>query len=556
MVRAKPKYRKRNEMIMYNGYAGGILRVDLSTHRTKEEKLDKELIRKFLGPNGFAAYFLYKELEPGIDPLSPKNKIFFGAGPVVGTGLPISARTYVASKSPLTGLWADGTAGGLWAGALKYAGYDGILVEGKGEKPVYIEIVDGNVEIKPADRLWGLTTYETHNALRSELGKDTRLICIGPGGENLVKYACLITDGRSAGRPGIGAVMGSKNLKAIAIKGRALKRIEVADSEAIREYGAKVRKSFPTSALGRGYNLKGTSLLLPMIGNLGLLGTRNWQKETFDKIGRVYEDLEKCRGRGIPCFQCVSRCEHEYKVSEGRYAGCTGHPEYETLYSLGSCCDNGDAASIIKMDEMCDAYGLDTVSTGVTLAFAMECYEKGIITEEEMDGIDLHFGNSQAMIAMIEKIVRREGFGDVLADGTKRASRRIGKGSEKFAMQVKGLEIPGHGLRATRGMALGYCIASRGGTHHDGRPFEYTPKPQLNYDGNIESIEGKARMVADITRWTTFAECAGFCHFRRDIWAHNIRGSSCPGKHGYGHGIQIAGSIRNRRTRFHPGTRL
>lgn len=496
-----------------------ILRVNLTTGTTRAETLDNKVQRLFLGGNGFAAFFLFREIPPKTEPLSPQNKIFIGAGPLVGTGLPFCARTYVASKSPLTGLWGDSTSGGFWSGALRRAGYDALIIEGKAEEPVNLIIDEGSASIERSEE-WGLNTYETEKGIKDTLGKDFKIICVGQAGEKLVRYACLITDGRACARTGIGAVFGSKKLKAIAVRGKG--EVRIAEQEKLKEYTKALRKRFPNTPLGKGYNLKGTSTLLETIGYLGLLGTENWQKEWFEKTGPLYNDLDATRGRGNPCFQCVSRCEHEYTIKEGPRKGVVGHPEYETIYALGSCCGNSDANSIILMDRMCDAYGLDTISTGLSMSFAMECMEKGILNKEDMDGLDLRFGNFEAMMEMVKEIAERKGFGNILAEGSRRASEILGKGSEKYAMQVKGLEFAGHALRATKGMALGYAISNRGGSHHDGRPFEYSAHPELGYDGKMKGIDRIGNIVARITQWTAFADCAGYCHFAEGVYGMSI----------------------------------
>ena len=497
----------------YKGYMGQILRVNLSTGKVSKQELTDDLARMYLGPNGFAARILYDELKPGIDPLSPENKMFFGAGPLVGTGLPFTARTYLATKSPLTGIWGDSTAGGFWATALKCAGYDALIVEGKAEKPVYISITDEDVDVKPAEHLWGLTTFETQDAIKAELGKDTRVACIGPGGEKLVKYACIMCDLKFLGRTGTGAVMGSKNLKAIAVKGSAIP--EVADRQGLKRYITEIaHEKYPGSGLDKGIGSRGTQFLAGLFNNKGLLGKRNWQSLVFEPVDKWDETLQKYLVGTFSCYGCVARCTHEFKVTEGPYKGAwSSGVEWETLFALGPNCYNSDVSSIVKMNNMCGSYGLDTISTGVTLAFAMECYDKGLISKGQMDGIDLRFGNPEAMSSMIDEIAQRKGFGDILAEGTRKAAKIIGKGSEKFAMHVKGLEIPAYGPRVMKGMALGYAVGSRGASHHDGRPFDHNPNPALNYDGNLKAYKGKGKIQSIISHWTACLDCMGSCHF-------------------------------------------
>ncbi len=498
----------------YKGYMGQILRINLSTGKVSKQELTDDLARMYLGPNGFAARILYDELKPGIDPLSPENKMFFGAGPLVGTGLPFTPRTYVATKSPLTGIWGDSTAGDYWATGLKRAGYDALIVEGKAEKPVYISIIDGDVKIKSAEHLWGLATYKTQDAIKAELGRNTHVLRIGPGGENLVKYACIVVGLKFLGRTGVGAVMGSKNLKAIAVKGSRLP-VEVANPAGLRERIDEIAtEEYPGSGMDKGYGSKGTQSSPELLSYRGVLGTRNWQNLVWKPADEWYEVSRKYMVGSHSCSGCLARCGRDFKITEGPYEGVwTAGIEYETQFSLGSMCCISDLGPIIKMDNMCGSYGLDTISTGVVLAFAMECHEKDLISKEQMDGIDLRFGNSEAMISMIDEIAQRKGFGDILAEGTRRAAQIIGKGSEKFAMHVKGLELPGHGVRVIKGMACGYAIGSRGASHHDGRPFDYNPNPALNYDGNMEAYKGKGKIQSIISHWTACMDCMGFCHF-------------------------------------------
>ena len=498
----------------YKGYMGQILRVNLSTGKVSKGEVTDDLARMYLGSNGFAARILYDELKPGIDPLSPENKMFFGAGPLVGTGLPFAPRTYVATKSPLTGIWGDSTAGDYWAAGLKRAGYDAVIVEGRAGKPVYISIIDDDVKIKSAEHLWGLTTYETQDAIKDELGRDTHVLRIGPAGENLVKYACIVVGLKFLGRTGVGAVMGSKKLKAIAVKG-SKSAVEVANPAGLREYIDRIASvEYPGSRMDTGYGSKGSQSSEELLSSRGVLGTRNWHNLVWKPADEWYEVSRKYMVASHSCSGCIAHCGRQFKVTDGPYKGTwTSGIEYETLFSLGSNCCISDLREIIKTDSMCGSYGLDTVSTGVALSFAMECYDRGFVSKEQMDGIDLRFGNAEAMISMIDEIAQRKGFGDILAEGTRSAAKVIGKGTDKFAMHVKGLELPGHGVRVIKGMACGYAIGSRGAHHHDGRPFDYHPNPVFNYDGDMEAYRGKGKIQGTITHWTACMDCMGACHF-------------------------------------------
>jgi aldehyde:ferredoxin oxidoreductase len=508
------------------GYLGKILRVDLTKGKTTVEDFPDELARKFLGANGLAIHTLYWELRPGIDPLGKENKIVFGAGPLVGTILPFISRTYVASKSPLTGLFADATAGGFWSAELKYAGYDAVIVEGLSKEPVYLWVKDGKAEIRDAGHLWGKTTYEAQETICRELGeRRAQSVCIGPAGENRVRYAGVFAGVHAAARCGLGAVMGSKGLKAITVKGSM--DVEVADMKGLKEWLETVPYAkFPGSGLDKGYSSRGTMILPELFQQFGLWGTENWSRETYDESGETLFHSTWLKGqvRRNSCFSCVATCPGVYRVPDGPYQGTvTEGPEYETVYALGSMCLVPDIRAVVKFDRLCDEYGLDSISTGVTLAFAMECVRRGLISRDQLDGIDLRFGNAEAMIQMIEKIVKREGIGDLLAEGTRIASQKIGKGSEAFAINTKGLEHPGHSTRGTKGMGLGFAVGTRGAHHHDGRDFEYAPNPLLDYDGNRERATGKGAMQGIITRWTAAADCMGYCHFAEKLYGIRLQ---------------------------------
>jgi len=507
------------------GYMGKILRVDLTSGQTRVEDFPDDLARKFIGANGLAIHTLYRELEPGIDPLGDQNKMVFAAGPLVGTILPFISRTYVAAKSPLTGLFADATAGGFWAPELKYAGYDAVIVEGVSDRPVYLWISDGRAEIRDAKHLWGKTTSEAQNLIHNEVGEPrAQSVCVGPAGESIVRYAGILAGVHAAARCGLGAVMGSKKLKAITVKGS--QDVEVADIKGLKEWLEKrPYTEFPGSSLDKGYSSRGTVMLPELFQNFGLWGTSNWRRETYDesKEGLFHSTWVKGGVRRNSCFSCIATCPGVYRVPDGPYKGTvTEGPEYETVYALGSLCMNSDMRAVARMDHFCDEYGLDTISTGVTLAFAMECVEKGLFAKDQLEGIDLRFGNVEAMIQMIEKITRREGVGNLLAEGTRIAAQRLGRGAEYFAINTKGLEHPGHSTRGTKGMGLGFAVGTRGAHHHDGRDFEYAPNPLIDYDGDRERAEGKGVMQGIITRWTAAADCMGFCHFAEKLYGNRL----------------------------------
>ncbi|MFC1952432.1 aldehyde ferredoxin oxidoreductase family protein, partial [Chloroflexota bacterium] len=452
---------------MLYGYNGKILRVDLSKGTTSAEEIDELFCRKYLGGAGFVSYFLLKELRPGIDPLGPENKLIFALGPVTGVSLPGNARNCIGAKSPLTGGYAKSEVGGFWNAELKHAGYDAIIVEGKAAKPVYLWIQDGEASIRDATHLWGKTMKETLETIKTELGDDRICVAgIGLGGENLVRIACIMNGLKNAaGRGGMGAVMGSKNLKAIAIRGH--KGPEVADSERVKEIrqwvldNRKLWASFADYGTGAPAGMQSGEAE----GNLPVRNFRDGEFPDVSKIdGGAVKDTIGVKMEG--CWGCPVRCKKVVKVDEPYSVDPDyGGPEYETLAAIGSNCGVSDLKAIAKGNELCGAYSLDTISTGVTISFAMECFENGLLTTKDTDGIELRFGNADAMLKTIELIARREGIGDILAEGTLCAAQKIGKGAMEFAMHVKGMEIPMHEPRVKAALGLGYMVNPHGADH-------------------------------------------------------------------------------------------
>ena len=453
---------------MMYGYNGRILRVDLSNHSISVESTDEMFCRKYLGGAGFTSYFLWKELQKGIDPLCPANKIVFALGPVTGVALPGSGRNCIGAKSPLTGGIAKSEVGEFWGAELKRAGYDAVIVEGKSEKPVYLWIHGGEASIRDATHLWGRNTKETQQAIRAELGDNLiRVALIGPAGENLVRYACIMNGlFDAAGRGGLGAVMGSKNLKAIVVRGR--RGPQVVEPGRIKElrqwllaHMSRVKElsmfhEFGTGAAMAGYEASGN------------LPVRNFRDGLFPGVRKI--DAQEIRNTirvGMEgCFACPVRCKKAVQFQEPYSVDSAyGGPEYETLAALGSNCGIDNLKAIARGNELCGAYSLDTISAGGVIAFAMECFEKGLLSIKDTDGIQLRFGNDEAMLKMIELIARRQGIGDLLAEGTTRAARRIGKGALELAMQVKCLEAGMHEPRLKPGIGLGYMVNPHGADH-------------------------------------------------------------------------------------------
>jgi len=449
------------------GYHGKILRVNLSNKSTTDEAIDELFCRRYLGGVGFISYYLWKELKQGVDALAPENMLIFALGPISGLQLPGAARHCVGAKSPMTGGIAKAEVGGFWAAELKRAGYDAIIVEGKADKPVYLWVQDGEASIRDASHLWGKETKETETAVRDELGDNrVQLALIGPGGENKVRYACIMHGLHdAAGRGGLGAVMGSKNLKAVAVRGHKLPRL--ADRERIKEIRQQLLARvdaipFPISEFGTG----GFEMLWEE--SVGNLPVRNFRDGLFPEVKQIHAGVIKDTIRvGMEgCFACPIRCKKVVQFEEPyNVDSAYGGPEYETLAALGSNCGINNLKAIVRGNHLCNAYSLDTISTGVTIGFAMECFEKGFLSTKDTDGIELRFGNDEAMLKSIELIARRQGFGNLLAEGTARLAKKIGKGSEAFAMQVKGLETAMHDPRTKTGLGLGYMVTPAGGDH-------------------------------------------------------------------------------------------
>ncbi|MFC1901465.1 aldehyde ferredoxin oxidoreductase family protein [Chloroflexota bacterium] len=449
------------------GYNGKILRVNLSNKSMSTEALDDEFCRRYIGGAGFIAYYLWKELKPRIDALSPDNKLIFALGPITGLLLPGAARNCVGAKSPLTDGIAKSESGGFWMAELKRAGYDAIIVEGRAETPVYLWVHDGEASIRDAKHLWGKETKETEEAIHAELG-DEHIHCamIGSGGENMVRFACVMEGCRNAaGRGGLGAVMGSKNLKAIAARGHNLPPVVNADK--VSEIRKQLTHPHPISELGTG------GLEMLNLEQIGDLPVRNFRDGAFPEVENIHGGTikETIRVGMDGCFACPVRCKKVVKFEEPYPVDAVyGGPEYETLAALGSCCGIGNLKAIAKGNERCGAYSLDTISTGSVIAFAMECFEKGLLTEKDTGGIDLRFGNDEAMLQVIDLIAHGQGIGKMLAEGTARLAKKIGKGSQDFAMNVKGLEAGMHDPRVQSGLAMSFMVSPTGADHCGGPP--------------------------------------------------------------------------------------
>ncbi|MEM3012123.1 MAG: aldehyde ferredoxin oxidoreductase family protein [Candidatus Hadarchaeales archaeon] len=446
-------------------YMGKILRVDLSRGKIAEEEIKETEFRKFLGCRGLGARYLF-EVRKGIDPLGPENKLIFMTGLLTGTGFPTAGRYDVVSKSPQTGFYGHSNSAGMWGVDFKRTGFDGIIFEGISPKPVYLLVEDGRAELRDAAHLWGKGVHETTRMLKEELGERFNISCIGPAGENLVRYASILNDhNRAAGRCGMGTVMGSKKLKAVAARGT--KKVEVADPDRMKELTREVIELANQSMLKTSLETFGTNSGFDLVNAVGGMPTRNWQEGVFpagDKInGPSLADKVLVGTKG--CYVCPIHCARLSEVKSGPYACKTEGPEYESVGALGSMCGVDSMEAVTYAHHLCNDYGMDTISTGSSIAFAMECFEKGILTKEDTGGLELRFGDADLMVRLVHMIARREGIGNLLAEGTKRMSEKLGRGSERFAMHSKGLEFAAYDPRAAKIVGLSYATSNRGGCH-------------------------------------------------------------------------------------------
>jgi aldehyde:ferredoxin oxidoreductase len=472
-----------------NGHNGKILKVDLGTGGIEESTYDEGVARMFLGGNGLAAKIIHDTVPPNADPLGPDNTIVFSVGPLTDTLVWGTSRGHVASFSPLTGFFADSNFGGKFAATQKRTGLDAICIAGKSPKPVYLLVTDKGAEIKDGSALWGKSTLETIAALETKEGEGAVCASIGPAGERGVLFANIICGGKrqgAAGRGGMGLVMGTKNLKAVVVRGT--KKTKIADRPSLSNL---LKGRYPALKAGtKGLSIYGTPLLVRNINAINMMGTRNNLSESFQYANEIGHELIKERywERDTSCHGCPVGCGKEVRMPQGPYTGRTVKmAEYETIYALGSMMDNPDVESILNASHLCDLMGIDTISMGVTLAFAAECMEKGIVTERDLGG-RVRFGDPGALFELITRTASRQGIGQHLALGSARLSREFGKDAYKYLYAVKGMEIPGHSARGLREMSLGYAVSTRGGSHQDGRPNYLNADPDPGFELQPEYI--------------------------------------------------------------------
>jgi aldehyde:ferredoxin oxidoreductase len=514
-------------------YRGRLLRINLTDGTSKEEEIDHFSLRSFIGGRGLGAYLLYREVSPNIDSLGPDNKLIFTSGPLVGTNAPCSGRFCVNTLSPQTGIYLFSICSGRFGEFMRRAGYDAYIVEGSSERPVYLLVDQNGATIKDADRWWGMNTTGTEEGIKKELSGSGKcsVACIGPAGENLLKTACIISERRAAGRGGPGAVMGSKKLKAVVAGGSGA--ISLHDEQQFKAVAKNARKLIRDNPfLMDSLSPFGTATSLNLTSNYGIFPVRNWQKGTIEGIDALRPQTmrEKFLRRDTACPACPVACSKITAVDSGPFAGAeTEGPEYETLYSFGSACDNTSLESIIRADQLCDELGMDTIACGVTIAFAMECFEKGIIGLEDTGNVELRFGNAEAIPEILQKMVKREGIGELLADGVKVASDRLGQGTERFAMHAKGMELGGYDPRGVKGQALVLACGPRGGCHHAGGYVIHAELVSGNFDRM--AIKGKAPLVRMARDLRAVMDSAIYCAFlatayRLDVAAEMIRAAT------------------------------
>ena len=512
---------------MSYGSTNKILRVDLTSRRLSVQELDDDFYRLYPGGKALAGYFLLSEMPAGVEPFAPENLLVIANGLLTGTPLSTATRYVVSARSPLTGTYGESEAGGFFGPELKMAGFEAILVTGRADAPVYLWIHDGEYELRPADQLWGRDPHEVQAQLRSELGDEKiRVLQIGIAGENLVRYAGITNDLRHFnGRNGMGAVMGSKNLKAVAVRGHARVQALAHDTPGLMALGRRLAQEAVQHPLSRDLQVRGTPGAVEALNAGGILPTRNFLQGSFEGVDSLkWEAYEKqVLTARRTCYACAVRCKREAAV-DGRVSEYGG-PEYETVAAFGSTCALSDLGLIARANEVCNRFLLDTISAGAVIAFAMECFEHGLISLQETGGIDLRFGNGEAVLALIEQIATRQGLGALLAEGSKRAAEVIGGEAPLFTIEVKGQELAFHDPRGKYNVGLGYALSENGADHlvvaHD--PLLANPE-SVSFKGaralGISEAhpprsldDEKLRQYFILERLTSLEKTIGFCFF-------------------------------------------
>ena len=504
------------------GYMGKILKIDLTTGKTSTRTFDEKYVRKYLGGQGFVVEIVYHAMPKGADPLGPQNVLAMAGGVFDGFPVGTGGKVAWAAKSPATGTLAESIMGGSIGPELRHAGYDALEIVGKADKPSYIYIEDDKVEVNEAADLWGKDTRAVPETLKKRHGWDVKVACIGVAGEKLSKIACIDCDDRQAGRAGLGAVMGSKNLKAVVIRGT--RDLEPAEPEKLLEIALRYQKIYEAAPSFIEDTKYGTGEFLGWVNKeKGVFPTRNWQESYFKEREGIdpYSWAPKYVTKNKACFACTKPCGKLFEVKSGKFAGVAiDGIEYETLYSLGGACGNSDVESVAKANELCDLLGMDTISAGVTVGFAMELMQRGIITEKEV-GFKLTWDNaSDAVPWMIDMMGNRKGFGDILADGVKVAAKKIGKGAERYAIHTKGMEPPAYDVRGMKGHGLAYMTSTRGACHL--RAGFYAPElvgKFWKWEGiDRFSTVNKGFMVSQTENFMCVYDSVGLCKFSRGFF--------------------------------------
>ena len=501
------------------GYHGSVLVVDLSTLAFRRETLDQDVLRRFIGGTGLASYLLYAHCPPGADPLGPENPLVFACSPLVGSRLTTSSKFAVAAKSPLTRMIGDSLSSSFLAVELKRTGVDALVVKGRCDHPTLLVLEDEDVRFLDGSDLVGLDVFDTEQEVRNRLGRRFRVACIGPAGENGVRYASIANDGgRQAGRTGTGAVMGSKNLKAIAVRGRS--PAQMFDPESLNAIGRDLSARSLGTATEK-YRTTGTMANLAVFDRLGTLPTRNFQQSTFEMTDNVSGEAMYSGHfvKNAHCANCTIGCEKVLTVGSGS-GKSTGRMEYESAFALGPLVGMGDRETVIRASHYCDAVGMDTISAGGTIAWAMECFERGILTLADTDGLDLRFGNADILLPCLEAIATRSGnLGSLLAEGSRIAAETVGQGSEDWAMHVKGLEMPGYEPRSLQTMALALAVSTRGACHNRSSAYEADFSNVVN---RLEADTQRGMITADGEDFSAILDSLIWCKFLRkafdDFW--------------------------------------
>ena len=506
---------------MFGGH-GKILRINLSGGKVSQEDIPEDLFDKFLTGAGLATHYLFREVPKGTEPLGPENELILMTGALTGTIAPSTGRFNWVFKSPLTGIWAQSNSAGFWGVDFKKTGYDGIIFQGISPKHVYLVIEEDKAELRDASHLWGKSVSETTKLIKEELGEKFNVDCIGIAGENQVRYASIMNDlHRAAGRCGGGAVMGSKLLKAIAVRGT--KSVNIANPTAFKEVSKKQFELLDQHMFKVALETFGTNVVIDLVDARGGFPVRNWQTCVFPELAEINAQAlsEKVLIEPMGCFACPLRCGRRSEIRQGKYKGARGEgPEFESVGTLGGSCHVTDMEAITMAHYLCNDYGLDTISTGGTIGFAIECYEKAILTKSDTDGLELRFGDPDIVIELIHKIAKREGFGDFLAEGTRRMAQKLDKGSERFAMNVKGLELPAYDSRAVQITGLAYAVANRGGDHVTAYiqgptfldiPFLCIPDSQIK--DPLVADPGEVHILVELENVMTALDTLGACKF-------------------------------------------